>query len=167
MLKFIPITAAALMSMSAFAVQKDITVTANVDSSIEMLSADGTPLPTTMQMQYLPGVGLQTASVNTKIFTNAPDKDLDIRLASETPSLKNQTNPGAPDIPLKVSLGDIELKAAPTKLIAKDLFLGDLASGSIAMPLSIAQETPAEVTSGNYQGLVSVILTQNTASAAE
>ncbi|KVF77994.1 Cro/Cl family transcriptional regulator [Burkholderia sp. FL-7-2-10-S1-D7] len=164
MLKFIPITAAALMSMSAFAVQKDITVTANVDSTVEMLSADGSALPTTMQMQYLPGVGLQTASVNTKMFTNDKSHDLLIRLTSDSPSLKNQTKPGAPEIPLKVSLGEMELSSAPTKLIAQNLFPGDLAEGSVALPLSIAQATPEVVEAGSYQGLVSVILTQDAAS---
>lgn len=164
MLKFIPIAAAALMSMSAFAVQKDITVTANVDSTVEMLSADGSALPTTMQMQYLPGVGLQTASVNTKIFTNDKSKDLQVRLTEDSPSLKNQTNPAAPAVPLKVSLADMELSTAPTKLISQNLFLGELAEGSIALPLSIAQATPEVVEAGSYQGLVSVILTQAAAS---
>lgn len=95
MLKFVPIAAAALMSMSAYAVQKDITVTANIDTTLEMLSADGSALPATVQMQYLPGSGLQATEVNTKIFTNDKAKDLQIRLAAE-PSMKNQTNPGAP-----------------------------------------------------------------------
>lgn len=168
MLKFIPIAAAALMSMSAFAVQKDITVTANIDSTLEMLSADGSALPTTMQMQYLPGVGLQAASVNTKIFANDISSDIEVRLISDAPSLKNLTNPGAAEIPLKVSLGELPLTTQPQKFITRNLFpSGNVADGSIALPLSIEQETVAPVTAaGNYQGLVSVILTQSAASGS-
>ncbi|RQR61987.1 Cro/Cl family transcriptional regulator [Burkholderia sp. Bp9125] len=166
MLKYVPIAAAAaLMSMSAYAVQKDITVTANVDTTLEMLSADGSALPTTMQMQYLPGTGLQAAVVNTKIFTNDKAKDLQVRLAA-TPSLKNQVNPGAKDIPLTVKLGDTELTTTAATLKTADLFPGDLAQGSNVLPLSIGQKTVAAVTaSGSYQGLVSVVITQSAASS--
>jgi len=167
MLKFVPIAAAALMamsmSMSAHAVQKDITVTANVDTTLEMLSADGSALPTTMNMQYLPGSGLQAAVVNTKIFTNDKAKDLQIRLAS-LPALKNQTSPGAPEIPLAVSLGDTALSTTASTLKVAEIFPGELAQGSNVLPLSIAQKTVEAVTaSGSYQGLVSVILTQSAA----
>ncbi|AYQ41935.1 giant cable pilus [Burkholderia aenigmatica] len=166
MLKFIPIAAAALTSMSAHAVQKDITITANVDTTLEMLSADGSALPTTMQMQYLPGSGLQAAQVNTKIFTNDKAKDLQIRLAS-TPALKNQTNPGAAEIPLAVKLGATEVTTTATTLKVAELFPGELAQGSNVLPLSIEQTKVEPVTaSGNYQGLVSVILTQSAASGS-
>ncbi|RKT99881.1 Cro/Cl family transcriptional regulator [Burkholderia sp. Nafp2/4-1b] len=166
MLKYVPIAAAALMSMSAYAVQKDITVTANVDTTLEMLSADGSSLPTTMQMQYLPGTGLQAAVVNAKIFTNDKAKDLQIRLAADA-SLKNQTSPGAAEIPLTVKLGDTELSTTAKTVKTADLFLGELAQGSNVLPLSIGQKTVAAVTaSGSYQGLVSVILTQSAASGS-
>lgn len=161
MLKFVPIAAAALMamSMSAHAVQKDITVTATVDTTLEMLSADGSALPTTMQMQYLPGTGLQPAVVNTKIFTNDKTKDVQIRLAS-SPSLTNQTSPGSAAVPLKVKLGGNELTTTASTLTAATTFPGTVAEGSVVLPLSIAQSTVAEVPAGSYQGLVSLVLTQ-------
>ncbi|MCA8352493.1 cable pilus major pilin CblA [Burkholderia cepacia] len=166
MLKYVPIAAAALMSMSAHAVQKDITVTANVDTTLEMLSADGSALPTTMQMQYLPGSGLQAAEVNTKIFTNDKAKDLQIRLAAE-PALKNQTSPGAKEIPLAVKLGTTALSTTATTLKASEIFTGELAQGSNVLPLSIEQKTVGAITAaGSYQGLVSVIVTQSAASGS-
>ncbi|KVG35449.1 cable pilus major pilin CblA [Burkholderia diffusa] len=164
MLKFVPIAAAALMSMSAYAVQKDITVTANIDTTLEMLSADGSALPATVQMQYLPGSGLQATEVNTKIFTNDKAKDLQIRLAAE-PSMKNQTNPGAPEIPLSVNLGSTELSTTAATLKASEIFTGELAQGSNVLALSIKQKKAEALTaSGNYQGVVSVIVTQSAAS---
>ncbi|HJV95895.1 MAG TPA: cable pilus major pilin CblA, partial [Albitalea sp.] len=165
MLKYVPIAAAVLMSMSAHAVQKDITVTANIDSTLEMLSADGSALPTTMQMQYLPGSGLQAAEVSTKIFTNDKAKDLQVRLAAN-PTLKNQTNPGAVEIPLAVKLGTTELTTTAATLKASEIFTGELAQGSNVLALSIAQKKAEAVTaSGNYQGTVSVIVTQSAAAA--
>lgn len=166
MLKFVPIAAAALMSMSAHAVQKDITVTANVDATVEMLSADGSALPTTMRMQYLPGQGLQATEVKTKIFTNDKAKDLQVRLATD-PALKHQTSPGAKEIPLAVKLGASELSTTATTLKAAEIFTGELAQGSNVLPLSIAQKTAGAITeAGNYQGLVSVIVTQSAASTS-
>ncbi|UEP46742.1 cable pilus major pilin CblA [Burkholderia ambifaria] len=166
MLKYIPIAAVALMSMAAHAAQKDITVTANVDTTVEMLSADGSALPTTMQMQYMPGTGLQSATVSAKIFTNDKAKDLQIRLAA-VPSLKNLTTPGAAEIPLAVKLGGTELSTTAATLKASEIFTGELAQGSNALELSIAQKTAAAVTaSGSYQGVVSVIVTQSAASGS-
>ncbi|HDR9506982.1 Cro/Cl family transcriptional regulator [Burkholderia cepacia] len=166
MLKYIPIAAVALMSMSAHAAQKDITVTANIDTTLEMLSADGSALPTTMTMQYMPGSGLQSAAVSAKIFTNDKAKDLQIRLAA-VPSLKNQTNPGAAAIPLAVKLGGTELSTTAATLKASEIFTGELAQGSNALELSISQKTAESVTaSGNYQGVVSVIVTQSAASGS-
>ncbi|MBO1749153.1 cable pilus major pilin CblA [Stenotrophomonas sp. SI-NJAU-1] len=166
MLKFVPVAAIALMSisMSAHAVQKDITVTANVDTSLEILSADGSPLPTTMQMQYLPGQGLQTAQVMTKIFTNDVKKDLQVRLSAD-PALRNTTNPGAPDVPLAVKFGNANLTTKAETLSAAEIFSGDIKNGSNALPLSVAQKQAGALTeAGSYQGVVSVILTQSAAS---
>lgn len=162
MLKFVPIAAAALMAMSTHAVEKNITVTANVDATLELLSADGSALPTTMQMQYLPGVGLQPAVVSTKIFTNDKAKNVEVRLAS-SPSLTNQTNPSADAAPLTVKLGDETLATTVKTLQAAEIFLGDVKDGSIVLPLSIAQSTPGVLLTGSYQGLVSLVLTQSAA----
>ena len=162
MLKFVPIAAAALMAMSAHAVEKNITVTANVDATLELASADGSALPTTMQMQYLPGVGLQPAVVNTKIFTNDKANNVEVRLAS-SPSLTNQTNPSADPAPLTVKLGDETLGTTVKTLQANAIFPSDVKDGSIVLPLSIAQSTVKVLETGSYQGLVSLVLTHSAA----
>lgn len=56
---FTPVALAALFSLSAMAVQKDITITADIDPTVELLQADGTALPSSLKMTYIPGVGLQ------------------------------------------------------------------------------------------------------------
>ncbi|WP_100034936.1 CS1 type fimbrial major subunit [Escherichia coli] len=55
---------------SALAVQKDITVTANVDAALDMTQTDNTALPKAVEMQYLPGQGLQSYQLMTKIFAS-------------------------------------------------------------------------------------------------
>jgi hypothetical protein len=54
------IVAAMTTSVSALAIQKDITVNASVDSQLDMTQADNTPLPASIDMQYLPGRGLES-----------------------------------------------------------------------------------------------------------
>lgn len=49
---------ATVYSFSVSAVQKDITVTANIDSTLELLQADGSSLPSTMKLDFMPGKGL-------------------------------------------------------------------------------------------------------------
>ncbi|VWC47143.1 cable pilus major pilin CblA [Burkholderia lata] len=165
MLKIVPIAAAALFSMSAFAVQKDITVTANVDPTLEILTADGSALPSSVAMSYMPGKGLQTKEVMTKIFSNDKTKDLQVRLATDA-VMTNVTSPGATSIPLSVKLGNDVITTEATTVKAATIFLGDLSQGSSALPLSISQKTPGEVAeAGNYLGVVSLVVTQ--AAAAE
>lgn len=156
MLKLVPIAAAALMAMSAHAVDKNITVTAEVNATLDLLSADGSALPTTMQMAYQPGGGLNPATVQTKIFTNDKAKDVQIRVAND-PKL---TGPSGAEVPLTVKLGGTTLTTTQQTLQATSIFLGDVADGSSVLPLSVSQTTRGVLTTGNYQGLVTLVLTQ-------
>ncbi|WP_421081517.1 CS1 type fimbrial major subunit, partial [Serratia fonticola] len=61
-------TMAAVFSVQA--VQKDITVNANVDATIDMTQPDNTGLPSSIDMQYLPGKGLTPFNLNTKVWSN-------------------------------------------------------------------------------------------------
>ncbi|MBY4672336.1 cable pilus major pilin CblA [Burkholderia multivorans] len=163
MLKIAPIAAAALFSMSAFAVQKDITVTATIDPTLEILSADGSALPSSVTMAYMPGKGLQAKEVMTKIYSNDKSKDLQVRLANEV-TLTNQTSPGAAPVPLSVKFGGQEITTAATTLKSAELFPGDLAEGSHSVALSISQKTVGTVAdAGIYQGVLSLIVTQSAA----
>ncbi|EOT7922953.1 CS1 type fimbrial major subunit, partial [Shigella sonnei] len=67
---------------SALAVQKDITVTANVDAALDMTQTDNTALPKAVEMQYLPGQGLQSYQLMTKIWSNDVTKDVKMQLVS-------------------------------------------------------------------------------------
>ena len=147
------------MAINAFAVQKDITVTANVDATLDMTTDTGDVLPSTMEMRYMPGVGLEPVTQSTKIYSNDATKDVNINLAG-TPQLMDTVGVN-PNIPLSVKYGDLTLTQSQQTMSATTLFPnGETANGSIIQPLIVSQATQAPVASGNYSGVVSVVLTQ-------
>lgn len=155
--------AASLVSFSALAVQKDITVTASVDTSVELTQADGTALPSAVPMSYRPGVGLLPVSLSTKIFSNDATKDMEMRLVN-TPELVQTAVANPVRVALAVKYNNMTLSTAPTTLTAGEAFPGgDTTNGSIMMPLEIAQASVSPLTStGNYAGMVSIALVQST-----
>ena len=80
--KFLLVAAMFSVAGSALAVQKDITVTANVDAALDMTQTDNTALPKAVEMQYLPGQGLQSYQLMTKIWSNDVTKDVKMQLVS-------------------------------------------------------------------------------------
>ncbi|MDN7429214.1 CS1 type fimbrial major subunit [Burkholderia sp. AU45388] len=163
-LKVIPVAAAAALSMSAFAVEKEITVTAQIDPAIELLSPAGDALPSDLPMQYVPGKGLIVEKFDAKIFSNDNKNDIQIRLQTE-PKLTHTTDPAATPIDLTVSVDGAALTTTGTTLKAADLFTGaDVNSRSLTF--SIAQKKPdAVATPGLYRGPVRLIVTTAAATA--
>jgi hypothetical protein len=170
-MKFIikPLVALCLMAAagSSFAVQKDITVTANVDASLDMTQADGSALPKAVEMQYIPGSGLSPYSVQSKIWSNdvsSTSGDIHMKLVS-TAQLVNTTGAEGTAVPLTVSWGDDALATdKDVDLAVSDIFpSGDSTTGSVARALTIAQTTKGALDSGNYQGVVSIYLYQDAA----
>ncbi|AEX54671.1 fimbrial protein [Rahnella aquatilis] len=165
-----PLVIAALLvsfTGTTSAVQKDITVTANVDASIDMTLSDGSALPKSVEMQYIPGNGLSPVSMMTKIWSNATTSDAgDVHLQLITdPQLINNTGPEANPIPLNVSWGGDALSVAtPIDLTTAVLFPNgaDAANtGSVAKELQISQATKGTVETGMYKGVVSIYLFQD------
>lgn len=164
-----PLVAACLIAVagSAMAVQKDITVTANVDSSLDMTQSDGSALPKSVEMQYIPGNGLSPVSIMSKIWSNATsasDGDVHMRLVTE-PTLVNNTGPVANPIPLTVSWGSDTLSVTSTvDLATSDIFPNGTeanVTGSEARPLTISQTTKGALETGMYEGVVSIYLYQD------
>jgi hypothetical protein len=142
------------------AVQKDITVNANVDASIDMTQPDNTALPSSINMQYLPGKGLTPFNLNTKIWSNSDKSGVNVRLVRAA-SLADVN--GTTTIPLTVSLGGKTLSLTNTLLDAATLFPAGIEKGSDVLPLRFAQTTQGVVATGTYSGIVSLVVTQATA----
>lgn len=145
---------------SAMAVQKDITVTANVDAALDMTQVDNSALPKNVEMQYIPGNGLAPYQLQTKIWANDITKDVNIQLVSAA-ELVNSL--GGATVPLTVSWGEQELTTTAAPLKAATLFPNKdtaLQTGSVAKSLKIAQTTQGTLATGTYQGVVSIYLYQ-------
>ncbi|HYQ25271.1 CS1 type fimbrial major subunit [Stenotrophomonas sp.] len=157
--------AAALVtaSLSANAAETHITVLADVDPTLALMQADGSPLPDAIKMEHKPGVGLDSWSRQVRIYSNDIDKDIEVRLINEPVLIGNA--PGTPSVPLKVSLNTRELGLAATDYLAADLFDGALPGASVAMPLEIAQKTQGPIdVADSFQGMVSIAMKQKTTS---
>lgn len=152
----------AFAPLSAMAVDKDITIVADVDPTLEILQADGSALPSTLRMNYIPGRGLQNASILTRILTNDVSKDLTMRLVT-APVLANMLNPATPGVPLSATYGGQALSATtPVTLTATSLFPGATTGegSSVTQQLEVRQTTAGVLAAGSYQGVVSIVLTQ-------
>lgn len=162
-LKITLIAGMLVTAFSASAVQRDITVTASIDPTVDITLADGSPLPASVAMQYLPGKGLAAHKENIKFWSNTADKALNVSLAY-TPALTDAN--GSNPIPLSVSVNGKNLSTTATSLPYATTFPSGITNGSSTMPLVIAQATPAAVTTaGNYTGIVSLVVTQATTTA--
>lgn len=147
-------------AFSASAAQRDITVTANIDPTVDVTKADGSALPAAVQMQYLPSRGLQSYQEQIKFWSNTEGRALNVSLISE-PSLTDGA--GANAIPLSVSINGKALSTAATSLPYATTFPAGVTNGSSAMPLVIAQKKPEVIiAAGNYSGVVSLVVTQAT-----
>lgn len=152
-------------SLNAMAVQKDITINANVDPSLDMTLSDAQPLPTSVTMQYIPGNGLAPYAMQTKIWSNAY-KDVNIKLANDV--LLYDRAGSAETVGITVSYGGTALTTTDRLMKASTLFPGGttaIGNGSIEQELRFSQKTPGTVPAGNYTGVVGVVLTQATTSA--
>lgn len=146
----------------AIAVQKDITVTADIDHLVNITKADGSALPDVIAMEYLPGAGkLNPHREQVKIWSNAESTDINVRLGFEA---KLTNRDGAGSIPLSVALDGGVLSTTDKEFTYSELFPTGIESGSRVMALDIAQaaSAPAATASGRYEGIVSIIVTQST-----
>ncbi len=142
------------------AVQRDITVTADIDPTVDVTMADGSSLPSSITMQYLPGKGLAAHKENIKFWSNSADKALNVSLAS-LPLLTDINGSNA--IPLSVSVNGIDLSTTATTFPYSTTFPSGIINGSSSMPLVISQEKPGAVEkAGTYSGIVSLVVTQAT-----
>ncbi|KAF1014613.1 MAG: CFA/I fimbrial subunit B [Stenotrophomonas maltophilia] len=155
------VAALATASLSANAAESHITVYTNVDMSLALLKEDGSALPDEIPLTHVPGTtgGLRPHIERVRIFTNAEDKDVEIRLAT-VPNPVNTEGKGVP-VPLTVRLNSVTLTDAAQDFLASDIYDGAIPGRSIIMPLEIAQTTRAPIpTEGRFEGMVSVILAQ-------
>ncbi|CNG99932.1 Colonization factor antigen I subunit B [Yersinia thracica] len=152
---------AVAFTFNAQAVQRDITITADVDASIDITHADGTALPGTIKLQYIPGRGLAPTTISTKIWSNSATSNVNVSLLNAA-QMRNAVTGTA--VPLTVSLGADEkaLTTTATSFTYASLFPNGVANGSNILPLKFAQTTQGILATGSYSGVVNLLITQAT-----
>ena len=132
-IKPLMIVAAMASSFSALAIQKDITVNASVDSQLDMTQAGNTPLPASIDMQYLPGRGLESYRLNTKVWSNSATSNVKVRLVS---AAKLTNMDGDETVPMTVILGDNTLSTTDAEFTGTGQY-----SGVVSLMLTQATTT--------------------------
>ncbi len=170
MTKLFAAVALATASMSAHAVQADITVWADVDPTLALLKADGTPLSDVVELSYRAGAtgagstaGLMPFTEQVRVFSNDITKDITVRVAAAPSLAPTMAAPTATAVPLTVSLNTVPLTTAGVDFTAATLFpgAGGQPGASISLPLTIAQTTPGPIAvAGRYEGIVSIVMVQ-------
>lgn len=130
---------------SAYAVQKNITVTANVDPTIDMTLSDGSALPKSVEMKYVSGTGLSPVSMMTRIGSNAMSASagaINMKLVT-APQLVNNAGATTKTIPPAVSWrGQALSDTTPADFTTAVLFPNGkeaATTGSLAKKLNISQ----------------------------
>ncbi len=150
-------------SLPAYAVQTDIKVWADVDTTLALLKADGSALTDVVRMSHNPANGLTPWNEQVRIFSNDTSRDVEIRLGTDAELTPTVAAIGAVPVPLTISLNKRALTVAAQEFKASDLFDGAIPGASIAMELGIAQTTPGKITAaGLYEGMVSIVMAQTT-----
>ncbi|EED38077.1 MULTISPECIES: CS1 type fimbrial major subunit [Stenotrophomonas] len=153
--------ALATVSTSAFAIDTSITLYANVDSTLAFQKEDGSALDDSVILTYQPGGrGLSPWRENTRIFSNDESKDIEVKLGSDVELIPNTGSPGAKRVPMTVSLNNMKLTTAAQDLLASQIFDGAIQGRSIVLPLVIEQTTVGDLSSAQYQGMATIVLSQ-------
>ena len=147
-------------SMGASAVEKNITVTASVDPTIDLLQADGKALPNAISLTYSPAAkGFEPYTLPTAVHTNDDTKGVVVKLSTD-PKLTNILQPNT-QIPMSVTLGGKTLTTAAQTFTADEMNVGATGMSSISSVKDLVIQAQQQATAaGNYQGVVSIILTQ-------
>lgn len=163
--------ALATASLSAHAVDTRISVYANVDTTLAFQQENGSPLPDSITMNYLPEFndgsggnvrpgGLEPWTLMTRIFTNDDSKDIQVSLQNALELVPTIGHVGATSVPMTVSLHNLELTTASQDLSATVLFDGAIDGVSKPLELAITQTTAGPLKSGSYEGMATIVMRQ-------
>ncbi|NRH23406.1 CS1 type fimbrial major subunit [Pantoea stewartii] len=155
-----------LSSASAMAFESQITVNAEIDPDYGMLTAEGTPLPQSIDMIYFPGVGLKTWEHDVTFYTNVAQTNMLVSLKDDAvitdPSSLNSIN-------LNVSVNGQTITKSGTSFDWAKVFPKGIGRGA-TLPMTISQDTAKSPVSniksaGKYSGTVTLVITKGTSAS--
>ncbi|EKC7685845.1 hypothetical protein OQB17_004365 [Salmonella enterica] len=132
-----------------------INISADVNPAVSILSANNTAL-TDLQLSFIPGVGLNTASEMVRLASNDTQHGVDVSLANDV-QLTNSAD--ASTVPMSVILAGktLSTKATPYD---KALF-ADGETSPMQLSVKATGDTKA-LTAGHYTGVINLVLSQST-----
>ena len=165
---------ALITTANAYALEKNIVVNATINSSVDLTMADKSPMPSSIDLNYIPGVGLATYATQVKLWSNDPNTGVSISLGNDT-DLHSMMPGDSSTIPLAISLNGTNLNSGPLlagpggptvtpyTLNASQLFpTGSTKDGSIPLEFMIKPTATTSPNAGQYQGVINLIIAQNT-----
>ncbi|EBB0158665.1 hypothetical protein CGO55_21555 [Salmonella enterica] len=132
-----------------------INISADVNPAVSILSANNTAL-TDLQLSFIPGVGLNTASEMVRLASNDTQHGVDVSLANDV-QLTNSAD--ASTVPMSVILAG---KTLSTKVTPYDKALfADGETSPMQLSVKATGDTKA-LTAGHYTGVINLVLAQST-----
>ncbi|HAG0390713.1 TPA: hypothetical protein G8S59_004009 [Salmonella enterica] len=134
-----------------------ITVTADVDPSLALVSANNTSLQD-ISIAYIPSRGLQTGSEQVRIASNDNQHGVDVSLSQDV-QLVNASDPSV-KVPMSVTLGSNDLTTSKAANFGKGIFINGETS---PMTLTVSPTSKTDsLASGHYSGVINIVLAQST-----
>jgi len=160
------VTAMVVPMAAANAAEVVIDLTANIDPTLSVLQANGSPMPQNLDLAYNAATReLTSPTIQTRLYTNDVTQSVNVRLGAAS-TLLHATNATAPAIPLTVQFGGQVITTANTSLSASEIWTGTGTGESRAMPLTITGRAAGQnpPIAGRYVGRMEMLLVAAAAS---
>lgn len=145
-----------MVSGSALALQKDISVSTVVDTSVSITQSNGSALPDSVAMPFIVGTGLKSLSIPVVLYGTGTKFELQLGSAAQ---LTNDADSSL-TIPLTVTLGTTAVTTTKAEVVGATLNLDALTHKTSPVNLVIKPTNPTAAThAGHYEGTVSLTVT--------
>lgn len=145
---------------AAHAADVVIDLSANIDPTLSVLQANGSPMPQNLDLGYNAATGdLSSPTIQTRLFTNDVTRNVEVRLGSAS-SLVHATNSTVAAIPLTVRLDGQTITTATTTLNANEVWTGSGVGESRTLPLTVTGRAAGAnpPVAGRYVGRLEMVI---------
>ncbi|ODP33910.1 CS1 type fimbrial major subunit [Pandoraea sp. ISTKB] len=154
------VAALAFPMAAANAAEVVIDLSANIDPTLSVLQANGSPMPQSLELAYNAATrDVVAPTLQTRLYTNDITQNVGVRLGS-VPSLIHTTNSATPPIALTVQLDGVNIVATDTTFNAADIWTGVQTGESKTLPLVVSGRASGTglPTAGRYAGRLELLI---------
>ncbi|ANJ87203.1 CS1 type fimbrial major subunit [Pandoraea oxalativorans] len=145
---------------AAHAAEVVIDLSANIDPTLSVLQANGSPMPQNLDLSYNAATrDIAAPTIQTRLFTNDATQNIQVRLGTAS-SLVHATNSTVAAIPLTVQLDGRTITTAATTFNASDVWSGSGGGESRTLALTVAGRAPGTdaPVAGRYVGRLDMVI---------